>query len=299
VPSLWHGELTVAREHLEQGLENFSALSLEQRRAMAFLYGQDREVVCLSHLALTLWLLGYPDQAVQKSRAVLLSTSALAHPFSTAYALTLAARLHQCRREVRIVQERAEAGIALSTEQGFPLWSVYGNLLRSWALAAQGQGEASIGQMRQSLAVYRAMGAELGRSYYLALLAEAYQYAGQADEALNAAAEALATAETSEEHVYTAELYRLQGELTLQQSHVPRSTFQEAEAHFHKAIEIARRQNAKSLELRAVTSLSRLWREMSKKKEARQMLAEVYEWFSEGFDTPDLSEAKLLLREMS
>jgi class 3 adenylate cyclase/predicted ATPase len=299
VPYFWRGELMVAREHLEQGLENFSALSLEQRRAMAFLYGQDREVVCLSHLALTLWLLGYPDQAVQRSRTVLLSTSALAHPFSTAYALTLAARLHQCRREVPIVQERAEAVIALSTEQGFPLWSVYGNLLRNWALAARGQGEASIGQMRQSLAVYRAMGAELGRSYYLALLAEAYQYAGQPDEAMTAVAEALATADASEEHVYTAELYRLKGELTLQQFQFSSSKFQEAEACFHKAIELARRQNAKSLELRTATSLGRLWRKQDKPKEARQMLAEVYGWFSEGFDTADLREAKLLLEEMS
>lgn len=130
------------------------------------------------------------------------------------------------------------------------------------------------------------------------MLAEAYQYAGQTDEALNAVAEALATADASEEHVYTAELYRLQGELLLS-SPTPPLSHSSPEECFHKAIELARRQKAKALELRAVTSLSRLWRTLDKSKEARQMLAEVYGWFSEGFDTSDLREAKLLLGEMS
>jgi predicted ATPase len=165
--------------------------------------------------------------------------------------------------------------------------------------------------MREGLAAYQATGAQIWRPYYLALLAEGYWKIGQTQEGLTALAEALAIVNRTEERVYEAELYRLKGELTLAQSSVqslassvpnPQSAFpnpqSEAEACFHKAIEIARKQQAKSWELRAVTSLSRLWQQRGKKEEARKMLAEVYAWFTEGFDTTDLKEAKALLKEL-
>jgi predicted ATPase len=155
--------------------------------------------------------------------------------------------------------------------------------------------------MRQGLAAYQAMGAEYMRPYFLALLAEAYGKGGQVEEGLSTLAEALTVVDNTGERVYEAELYRLKGELTLR-SQVPSPKSQveeEAEECFYKAIEIARRQQAKSLELRAAMSLSRLWQQRGKRDEARQMLAEIYGWFTEGFDTKDLQEAKALLAELA
>ena len=220
--------------------------------------------------------------------------------------------LHQCRREAHVSQERAEAAIALSTEQGFPTWLANSTVLRGWALAAQGQGEEGIAQLRQGLAAHQATGEEIVRSHFLALLAEAYGKVGQPGEGLAVLTEALAMADRTEERFYEAELYRLKGQLTLQKFQVSGSKFQvadprpltpdpqaEAEECFLKAVDIARRQSAKSLELRAVMSLSRLWQQQGKQKDAHQMLAGIYDWFTEGFDTKDLQEAKVLLAELA
>ena len=228
-----------------------------------------------------LWFLGYPDQALQRSHEALTLAQELSHPFSLAYALGCAAALHQLRREVQAAQERTEAVIALSTEQGFPLWLAVGTIRRGWALAVQGQVEEGITQIRQGLAALQATGAELGRPTYLALLAEAYGKAGQVEEGLTVLTEALAQVDKTGERFYEAELYRLKGELTLQQNREratgnrqqgrvtdPRPLTPdpqgEAEVCFHKAIEIARRQQAKSLELRATMSLARHWQQQSK-----------------------------------
>jgi len=177
-----------------------------------------------------------------------------------------------------------------------------GTSLRGWALVKQGQRrEEGIAQLRQGLAVYQATGAELGRPYYLAELAEACGLVGQGEEGLRALAEALAAVHKSGEFSET-ELCRLKGELMLKRSGVRgrESEVQgEAEECFLKAIEIARRQSAKSWELRAVMSLARLWQQQGKKKEAHEMLAEIYGWFTEGFDTKDLQDAKRLIEELS
>ncbi len=201
---------------------------------------------------------------------------------------------------------RAEAAIALSSEQGFQFFLAIGTIDRGWTLTEQGQGEDGIAQIRQGLAAYQATGAELWRPYFLALLAEAYGKIGQTEEGLTLLAEALAAMDNTGEHQWAAELYRLKGQLTLQKFQVSSSTFQvpspqaeaEAEACFLKAIEIARHQNARSLELRAVMSLSRLWQQQGKTEQARKLLAEIYGWFTEGFDTKDLQEAKALLEEL-
>ena len=235
----------------------------------------------------------------------------LSHPRSVALALDLAAVLHLYRREGQLAQERAEAAITLSTEQGFPFWVAWGTMLRGWALTEQEQVEEGIAQMRQGLVACRAIGTEVWRPSFLALLAEAYGKVEQAGEGLSVLAEALATANKTGERHYEAELHRLKGELSLQSRQVTdkskasqdksgvRSSESEAEECFHKAIEIARRQSAKSLELRAVMSLSRVWQQQGKKDEARRMLAEIYGWFTEGFDTADLKEAKALLTTLS
>jgi len=184
--------------------------------------------------------------------------------------------------------------MTLATEQGFPYFLTTGMMMRGWALAAQGQVEEGIVQMQQGLAAWQATGAELSRPGYLALLAEVYGKAGQIEEGLNIVAEALVLMDNTGESVYKAELYRLKGTLTLQSQ-----VEEEAEACFHKAIDIARQQQAKSLELRAVMSLSRLWQHQGKKQEAHQMLADIYGWFTEGFDTKDLEDAKTLMQELA
>jgi DNA-binding winged helix-turn-helix (wHTH) protein/predicted ATPase len=300
----WLGELVSAREHLEQSLALHDP---QQHHSYVFYDVTDPGVACLCHLAWTLWFLGYPDQALKRSHEALALAQGLSHPYSLSFALNFAAALHCCCREERLTQERAEAAMALSTEQGFPLWLAMGTILRGWALAERGQGEEGMAQIHQGLAAFQAIGAELGRSAFLALLAEAYGEIGQAEEGLRVLAEALAVTDKNSERLYEAEIHRLKGELSLQLRQVRTSQSKskvtnpqsEAEVCFHKAIETARRQQAKALELRAVMSLARLWQRQGKKAAARRMLEEIYGWFTEGFDTADLKEAKDLLGELS
>jgi predicted ATPase len=185
--------------------------------------------------------------------------------------------------------------IAQSVERGIAYWSAYGSALRGWAVAQQGREGEGIAQIREGLADARAGGAEMAASWILALLAEAHGKAGEIEEALNVLAEALAVVSSNGEHVYEAEIYRLKGELLFASSRAET----EAEKCFRRAIDIARRQQAKSWELRAVTSLSRLLQKQGKKEEAHQMLAGIYGWFTEGFDTADLKDAKRLLEGLA
>ncbi len=187
-----------------------------------------------------------------------------------------------------------------------------GTILRGWALAEQGKRAEGISQLGQGLAAHWVTGSNLDRPYYLAMLADAYGKAGQAENGLNVVVEALAAVDRTEERFYEAELYRLKGTLTLEaggwrletgsssqasslQPQVSKAVSQEAEKCFLKAIEVARKQQAKSLELRASTSLARLWQQQGKRAEAHKLLSKVYDWFTEGFDTKDLQEAKALI----
>jgi predicted ATPase len=295
---LYLGEFVPSREHLEQGIASYD---LQQYCSLAPSGTIDPVVSCLSYAALVLWLLGYPDQALKRNHEALTLAQRLAHPDSLGLALWCAAWLHQFRREGQAAQECAEALITLSTEQGFAQWSVDGTTMQGWALTEQGKGEEGIAQMHQSLAALQAMRVGCERTYWLALLAEAHGKVGEAEQGLAVLVEALAQVEKTGERFYEAELYRLKGTLTLQSkiqgSHS--AVAAEAEECFLQAIAIARKQQGKSLELRAVMSLSRLWQRQGKKDEARHLLSEIYGWFTEGFDTKDLQEAKTLLEELS
>ena len=185
--------------------------------------------------------------------------------------------------------------MTIATEQGFPQEVARATPLRGWALAARGHGEEGITQIHQGLAAYQATGATAYRPYYLALLAEASATVGQTAEGLEALAEALATLDKSGVRWWEAELYRLRGELLLQHTETQPG---EAEACFHQALAVARRQQARSLELRAAMSLARLWQRQGQRTEAHELLAPVYGWFTEGFDTADLREARALLEEL-
>jgi len=308
---LWQGDFPRAKTYLQRAVALYDP---QQHSSLQLLYGgADSGVSCLCETARVLWFLGYPDQALQQSQAALALAQNLSDPFSLGFALIFAAGLHQLRREGQAVQSRAEEGIRLANEQGFaPLVSA-GTIRRGWALAEQGQIEEGLRQMRQGLAARQMTGAGLAQPYFLALQAEVYGKAGQSEKALSLLTEALAAVDRGEERRLGAELHRLKGELTLQQERqAPGSERQEtnpqslmpdaqgeAEACFHKALEIARQQGAKSLELRATTSLARLWQRQGKQHEARSILSEIYGWFTEGFETRDLQEAKALLESLS
>jgi adenylate cyclase len=285
--------LPAARQNLEEGIARYTP---DQRRAPVFRMGQDPGVACRGHAALTLWLLGYPGQALARLHEALALAHELAHPYSLAWALCWAAIVSQLRRDVPAVHEHAEATVALSTEQGFPLWAASGASLRGWALALQGQGAEGIAQVRQGIAAGRATGAMLRVPYFSTLLAEVAAHLGHPEDGLQALAEAHTLMEQHEERWWEAEISRLRGVLLLRQT-PPKP--EEAETWLQRALDVARRQEAKSLELRAAMSLSRLWQQQGRRDEARALLTRIYGWFSEGFDTADLQEAKALLEALT
>jgi len=256
----------------------------------------DLGVGCRAHAAMTLWLLGYSEQALARLHEALALAQELSHPFSLAFAWCVAAIVSQCRRGALAVHEHAEATVALATAQGFPHWAAQGTSLRGWALAMQGQGEAGIAQVRQGIATFRATGAAQLVPYYCTMLADVADHLGHTADSLQALAEAHTLVEQHDERWWEAEIHRLRGVL-LQRQTIPQP--EEAEVWLQRALDVARRQEAKSLELRAAMSLSRLWQQQGKQTEARALLAPIYGWFTEGFDTADLQDAKALLKELA
>jgi predicted ATPase len=291
--TLYHlGAVAAAYRHSAQGIALYDP---QQQRASAFLYGQDAGVLCHGYTARELWSLGFPDQGLAQNAAAVTLAQQIAHPFSLGSALRFAAMFHQLRREVRVAQDRADAAITLATAQDFPNWRAFGTVLRGWALAHQGQAQEGSAQISQGLRAWRATGAEIQRPHFLALLAEAYGMMGQPEAGLTALTEALTLVDTTGERYYAAEIYRLKGVLLFQQ-HADNQA--EAATCFQHAISIAQNQSAKSWELRVATSLARLWHQQGKRQEAHDLLAPVYNWFTEGFDTADLMDAKALLDEL-
>jgi class 3 adenylate cyclase/predicted ATPase len=292
----WRGEWGAARAHFEQSLALYDP---QQHRVHTVRYGLDPGVVCLTYVALALWGLGYPDQARQRSQEGLRLAQEIAHPVSLTFALTFTAMLHQFCRESALTQHWTETTIALAGEHGLVQWLQMDTFLRGWARTEQGDVEAGIAQMRQGMTGWWAMGADLHRPYFLALLAEAYGKVGQVDEGLRVLDEALAAVRDHDERLNEAEVYRLKGDLTLQGATSEPRPCAAAEVSFRQALALSQHQEAKAFELRAATSLSRLWQQQGKRTEARELLVPVYAWFTEGFDTADLQEAKALLEALA
>ena len=259
---LYFGALPAARLHLEEAIARYTP---DQRRALVFRIGQDPGIACRIHAALLLWLLGYPEQALARLHEALALAHELPHPHSLAHARCWAAYVYQFCRDVPAVHEQAEAAVALSTEQGFPFWAAAGTILRGWALAMQGQGEEGMAQVRQGITAYRATGAALLVPYYCTVLADVSAHLGHPADGLQALAEAHTLVEQHEERWWEAEIYRLRGVLLLRQPGTPQA---EAETWLQRALDVARRQEAKSLELRAAMSLARLWQQQGKRQEA-------------------------------
>jgi class 3 adenylate cyclase/predicted ATPase len=286
--NLWHaGEFASALAHLKQGIAHYDP----QKHPSRIPSYSHAELLCFSSAGRAAWFLGYPDQALRWNQEALTLARQSSHPYSLTTALHLASTLHVWCREAQLVQELAEATIALSREHGFIRWLGGGLIRKGWALAALGSAGEGIEQIRQGMAIWREMGTKQAELQHLAMLAESYKTGGQIEAGFSVLAEALAIMHTSEDRYYEAEVYRLRGELLLEEG----KRFEAAEESFLQALDVARRQGAKSLELRAVMSLCRLWQKRRKPGEAHRMLTEIYSWFTEGFNTPDLQEAKALL----
>jgi predicted ATPase len=287
--TLWlTGDIAGSVTHNERSMAIYVP---QQHHSLAALYsGWDPGVACRAGGAKNLWILGYPDRAIQRGDEAIALARELDHAYSEVLALVFNAVLHQHRRDAQRTRRQAEAAIALATEQELASWLPWAAALRGWALVELGQADEGIAQLREAIARWRTVTAGCLVPYFLALLADAYATMGRAEEALATLAEALAITEQTHEGYVEAELYRLNGELQSEPEH--------AEACFCRAREIARRQSAKSFELRAVMSLGRLYHKQGRHTEARQMLAEIYGWFTEGFDTADLKEAGALLESL-
>ncbi len=283
------GEFIAAGKHFEAGLNYYRPGQHPPFQSLTV-----PSVGSASELARNLWILGYPDRALLQARRAYDFADSQSNPSTLGFALLLAALLHQLRREEVACEEKAEAIIALSRERDIADNIIWASFARGWAIARQGRTEEGITQLRESVAIYKSVGAELALAQFLAMTAEAFCCAGQVEEALTTIDEALVVTRRNRNCYYDAELHRWRGELLLLNG----ATEAEAEACFQQAIEIARQQSAKSWELRAATSLARLWQRQGKITEARQMLAEIYGWFTEGFATADLKDAQALLDEL-
>jgi predicted ATPase len=279
------GKPDAALRHVEQA----AALYDEQRhRTHAFLFGQDPGVICKAYGAVVLWLLGYPDTAAQQSDEAIRMSAELS-PTSQAVAQHFAAMVHQLHRDGPRTRQHAEATAAIAAEHGFSFWLAGGTIMKGWALAACGAAEEGIAAMREGLRAWQATGSVTYRTYYQGLLAEVLVGKGQVEEGGRVLEEALALIGQTDEGLCQAELFRLKGELLLPERE------DEAEKYFRQALAVARQQRTKALELRAVTSLSRLHQKQGRPAEVQPLLAEAYSRFTEGFQTPDLREARGLL----
>jgi predicted ATPase len=300
LPSLCLADLTLARGEFEQSIALYDPA---QHRSLAYLFGHDQGVASLLNLALALWLLGYPEQALRRCEEAIELVRPIRHVNSQAYALYFSAMHYQFRRDPHRARERAEAAIALAAEQELAQWSAWSMPIGGWAMAEHGQTGEGIARIREGLAAAQTIRAEMFRSYYLCLLAEAYRRAGLPRSGLAELAAAQTLMEKNDERFWEAELYRLRGELLLQDAasagRPDSPSGPEAEECFGKSLDVARRQGARSLELRSAMSLSRLWQREGKRAQARQIVADVYGWFTEGFDTEDLKDARARLDELA
>jgi adenylate cyclase len=275
------GVPVTAIEHVEQAAALYDPT---RHVAHAYLFGQDPGIMCQAYGEVALWLLGYPEQALWQSEAAIRRSRGLS-PSSQAIALHFAAMLYQLCRNGARAKACAEQSMAIASEHGFSFWRAGGRVLYGWALAACGEVEEGARELRQGLRDWRATESVTYETYYLGLLADVLREQGKYDEGRRVVDEALDLARRTGEGLYEAELHRMRGELCLPERP------EEAEQHFHQALQVARRQHAKSLELRAAASLARL----KPTADAKQALADIYTRFNEGFLTPDLQEAKSLL----
>jgi DNA-binding SARP family transcriptional activator/predicted ATPase len=287
------GEFLSARSNVEKALQVYDP---HKHQRLITIFTLDMGVSCLSWLSFALFFLGYPDQALKRSGEAIALARQIGHPFSLAFALSVASILRGCALDAQGTQELAEEAIAICSEKGFLYWLGVAMVYRGLGLAWQGKYNEGFSQMREGDRIWRESGAEIGLSEYLISLAEVLGNAGQVEQGLGVLEEAFEKIIKSGETVFEAEIYRVKGELLIMLSHENRD---KAEACFREAIAITHKQQAKILELRATTDLSSVLARQGRRSEARQLLEAIYGWFTEGFETRDLRFASRLLRELS
>jgi tetratricopeptide (TPR) repeat protein len=287
------GNLMVARNDLKEGIARYLP---DQRSAEFYRMGQDPGVACHAYLGMTEWLLGFPEQALSRIRESVNLAEEINDPFSIAYALCFPGAIisEECGTDTSLVVER---GLSVAAEGGFSLWVAFGTVHQMNLRYKDQRSDAALDELRESVAALSEQhGLYLHRPYFTILLARAYLRAGKAEQGIEVLDHAQQTSDLREERWWEAEIRRLRGELLLSRS--PASA-KDAQACFEQALDIARNQNAKSLELRVAMSLARLWRDQGKVTDANALLVPIYDWFTEGCDTADLKKAKTLLDELS
>lgn len=311
IVSMHRGDFVLAKEHYEKAL---SVYEPERHLEDAFFYAQNPGVAMRCFAACSLWFLGQPEQALVLMQETLAIARELSEPHGLAHALFFASILHQLRREAALTEEHADAAIRVSREHGLAMYQAMATITQGWALSEQEQTEAAIKQMCDGIASLRATGTELMQPHFMSLLAEAFGNARRPAEGLEVIEEAMALIRAKGEQCYLAEAYRIKAELLFMQAK-DRSTsraartrkavdgraaaFSVVEDCFNHSIRIAQAQKAKSCELRTLISLWELSQHQSKRDEVRRSLEETYGWFTEGFDTVDLTKARTLLDGLS
>ena len=291
--SIYLGDFRASEMHFQEGL----ALEFPEGPLKAFQYAGHSKAWCLAYLARTLSILGYPDRALDYSSQAVSLAQTLSMPLTLAQAQGMHGLLYQVRREIDLAEEWADKNIAYASAQGFPYWRTLGSILKGWLLDQRGESETGIRLYERGVDGYRATGSKLGLSWFLGLRGELLAKAGRIEEGLLVIDEALTHISETDERYYEAEAHRLKGELLLKQGRP--SSIAAAEASFQTSLDVARRQQAKTWELRTATSLARLRSRQDRSRDAVSILGEVYDWFTEGFDTPDLKDARRLLDELS
>jgi adenylate cyclase len=287
-------DLAKSEFHVREGL----ALYNPERHGRLFsrFGGHDPGVCAYGHGSINLWLLGNSDQSLTRIREALGLAERLKQYHTTVRGRAAASWLFQLRRDGAAAAQHARVAVQLASEYGLPFWQAFANLMMGWSLSESGRESEGLALMRQALAQYRNTGSEEHYSYFLLLLADSFLRQGQADQSLDVLAEAETMFKSNGERFHEPEVYRLQAESLLRQRH---SGHEAAERKLRAAISISKQQGAKAWELRATTSLARLLVRQSRCDEGRTMLAEIYNWFTEGFDTPDLKDARALLDELA
>jgi predicted ATPase len=285
------GKFASSRSHLEQALALYDPIAHHSIVEQA---GFHFQVVLQAYLGIVLFCLGFPDQALECSGTAIAEARRLLHPPSLVTSLTFGCRLLSLVGDDTALEEQADEVNAVAFEQDLPFWRAIGTIYQGWVKAKGGDVTAAVSLLHGGSSAYRATGAEVWMPHHLALLARAYERAGQVEQAVTLLDEALQIVDRTGERWFAAELYRHKGGLMLRQE---RS--EPVEGLYHKALSIAQEQGAKLWELRAAASLARLRREQGRRAEARDVLAPIYGWFTEGFNTADLNEAKALVDELS
>jgi len=289
--NLFHlGEFHQMRNYTELAIATYDS---ENHEFYITNYGQDPAINCLLFDCLANWLLGYPDVATQQSEQIILLAQKISNPFSLAYAFNCKAWFALYSKQVPKALQEADALMAVAVENEFPFFMMLSNLIRAWAAIQLNQPEEAINQIEETLTMWKSVGAVLARHCHLTFLAEGYGKLKKPAVALEILAECIDEIERTKECFWEAEVYRLKGEFLLDLNRV-----KEAEENYLNSIDVARRQEAKFLELRSTVSLCRLWQQQGKTLEAKALLSEIYGWFTQGFDMPDLIAAEQLLGEL-